>query len=114
MADKILRWYFSGQVRPLTRVDGIHTLETDYRPEKVVMNFGDSPDGNAPTVIDIKDDGVSIFADDKAASTQASKTWTTMPGNTMYEDSIISMDVYSVGQEFPGSDLTVELYLNAV
>jgi len=117
MADKILRWYIDGSIaRAKTWVGGSYKLDADYKPVRVNMSNREVGRLTLPTVIDINDDGVSIFADvgirPALLPYQTEKTWTTMNPNVIRADSLITLDIDSVCDETPCRDLTVELELD--
>lgn len=114
--DKILRWYMDGNIaRAKTEVGGAHYLDADYAPEWVHIKVRLAGKGSNPTVLDINDDGVSIFNDQPALTeNQTEKMWTTMPGDTLREKSIITLDIDRVFSEDTCRDLTVELGLRKV
>ena len=114
MADRILRWYMDGNIsRDKVEVGGTYLLEDDYVPEWVHITARLAGKGATPMVVDINDDGISIF-DTKPALTesQTEKKWTTIPGNTLREGSIITCDIDQVFSEDTCRDLTVELGLS--
>lgn len=68
-SDLTLTWYYAGLVQAgahdLRQRRGgavVHTLDADYHPVAVRVSLG-SPSVSKPVIVDIKDDGVSIFRD---------------------------------------------------
>ncbi len=114
--DKVLRWYMDGTIsRSKTEVGGTYILDADYVPEWVHLTARIAGNGSQPVVIDINDDGSSIFTDKPAITeNQTEKQWTTVPGNTLREDSIITLDIDQTFNELACRDLTVELGLRKV
>ena len=113
--DKILRWYIDGTIsRSKTEVGGTYLLDGDYVPEWVHITARLAGQGSAPLVIDINDDGVSIFTYKPALTeAQTSHKWTTIPGDTMREGSLVTLDIDETFNELACRDLTVELGLRA-
>lgn len=114
--DKILRWYIDGNIsRAKTEVGGTYYLDADYKPKWVHMTCRIAGVGSTPMMIDINDDGTSIF-DTRPSLTQnqTEKEWTTVPLTTMREESIITLDIDQVFSEDTCRDLTVELGLTQV
>ena len=111
--DKILRWYIDGNIaRTKTEVGGTYLLDKDYYPVYVNITARIAGVGSTPTVIDINDDGVSIFTYKPALTeNQTQKKWTTIPGNTLREGSIITCDIDQIFNQDTIRDLTVELGL---
>jgi len=112
----ILRWYIDGSIsRAKTWVGGSHQLDADYKPEQVNMSVRETGKITRPTLVDINDDGVSIFADMDSNPAllpyQNYKTWTTLNPKVMRKGSIITLDIDQVCEETPCRDLTVELVL---
>lgn len=115
MADRTLRWYIEGNIsRAKTEVGGTFKLDADYRPVRVNMSARIAGSGSPSLTIDILDDGVSIFSDRPALLGMTEKTWTTIPGDTIREDSIITLDIYGIDAESHSRDITVELELERV
>lgn len=114
--SKVLRWYMDGNIsRTKVQVGGAHTLEADYAPQAVCLNCRLSGVGSTPLLVDIKDDGESISTDKPALTEyQTNKKWTTIPENTMREDSVITCDIDQIFNEETCRDLTVELLLREV
>ena len=92
MADKILRWYMDGTIgRAKTEVGGTYLMDADYAPEWVHLTVRQAGHGSKPLVVDINDDGVSIFDTNPALTEyQTSHKWTTIPGDTLPEGSVIT------------------------
>lgn len=111
--NKTLRWYVEGGISKVkTEVGGKHTLDTDYRPVRVNMMARIAGDGT--TIIDINDDGATIFDDKPALGSQTEKTWTTIPRNVLRKDSIITLDIDQIPDQQGCRDLTVELELEEI
>ena len=114
--DKVLRWYIDGNIaRAKTEVGGTYYLDDDYVPEWVNITCRIYGEGSTSMVIDINDDGISIF-DDKPTLTekQTQKKWTTIPQTVMREHSEITLDIDQVFSVDTCRDLTVELGLRKV
>lgn len=116
MVDKILRWYVDGNIsRAKTQVGGVHKMDDDYRPLSVNMNVRIAGNGDVPTLIDIMDDGVSIFESQAAIlNDMTDKTWTTLKDGVLREGSIIRLDIAQTARPTTCHDLTVELELEKV
>lgn len=114
--DRVLRWYIDGTIsRAKTEVGGTHILDADYIPEWVHLTVRVVGHGNQPLVIDINDDGDSLFTDKPALTEyQTDHKWTTIPGNTLREDSVITLDIDQGFNELACRDMTVELGLRKV
>lgn len=113
MVDRILRWYIPGeQGRIEQELGGTYYLDDDYVPVWVHLTLDKSIKGARPIKIDITDDGVSIF-DEKPALVEGQENhlWTTIPGDTMREESVIKLNRDQIANIYPGEDLTVELGL---
>lgn len=114
MADKVLRWYIDGIVsRSKTEVGGTYRLDNDYYPIEVSLTCRVAGTGTEGTVIDINDDGESIFTTKPSLlphNTQ--KVWSTVGHNVIREGSIITLDIDSINNLSQCRDLTVELYLD--
>ena len=109
----ILRWYIEGGIsRVKTEVGGKHKLDKDYTPVRVNMMVRVVGSGSTSTIIDINDDGTSIFNDRPALmATHSEKTWATIPRKTLRKDSIITLDIDQIPDQQGARDLTVELEL---
>ena len=106
-----LRWYIDGNIaRTKTQVGGTYKLDRDYKPVRVNLSCRVAGTGTLPTEVDILADGVSIF-DTKPALTvyQTDKSWTTIPENTLRQDSVITLDITGISDLDTCRDLTVEL-----
>jgi len=116
MADKVLRWYIDGVIsRAKTEVGGTHILDTDYAPEWVHITVRVVGHGSQSLVVDINNDGESIFDDILALTEyQTDHKWTTIPEDTLREDSIITLDIDQGYNELACRDMTVELGLRKV
>lgn len=111
--DKVLRWYMDGTIsRSKTEVGGTYILDADYVPEWVHLTVRKNGRGDAPLIVDINDDGSSIFSDRPALTdNQTEKQWTTVPKDTLREGSIITLDIDQTFNDLACRDLTVELGL---
>ena len=116
MADKVLRWFVDGEQGGIKlEIGGTQTVEADYIPVSVHLSLRQATKGARPLKVDITDDGVSIFDDDKPAMTaESDKVWTTIPEEVIREGSILKLNRDQVADEQFGEDLTVELYLEKV
>ena len=114
--DRVLRWYIDGNIsRSKTEVGGTYGLDADYRPEWVHMTCRIAGQGTQSMVIDINDDGTSIFSDRPALyENMTEKTWTTIASNILREKSQITLDIDQVFGLDTCRDLTVELGLTQV
>ncbi len=123
MADRIIRWHIKGVLSETgvvgTDVEGqVHRLDRDYIPEDTWLRVKRASQGLEGTgiIVDINDDGVSIFGENLEAN---------LPDNTLEDTchtfsstdlvlrrgSILTLDIDQVGVEYAGKDLVVELYL---
>jgi len=114
----ILRWYIDGNIaRVKTEVGGVHTLDKDYTPESVEMTVRIAGVGSTPMILDINDDGVSIFEyayRPAITENQTEHKWTTIQPNVMREGSKITLDIDQIFSMDTARDLTVELTINEV
>jgi len=112
--DKVLRWYIDGNIsRSKTEVGGTYYLDADYCPEWVNMTCRIAGVGSTSMVIDINDDGTSIFSDRPTLTEkQVEKKWTTIPRTPMREHSLITLDIDQIFSVDTCRDLTVELGLS--
>jgi len=115
----ILRWHIPGVLSETgvvnTDVQGnAYRLDADYVPDEVWIRVKTASQGVSGTgiTLDINDDGVSIFRQNPSLpdNTQSITCNTFQPG-VLLEGSVITLDVDSVGKEYAGNDLTVELSL---
>ena len=106
-----LHWYIDGNIaRAKTQVGGTYKLDRDYKPVRVNMSCRIAGTGTTPTIVDILDDGVSIFNTMPALTPyQTDKSWTTIPEDALRQDSIITLDIVGVSDQDTCRDLTVEL-----
>ncbi len=118
MADWVLVWYISGVLS--NNVQGAnrsteYVLDDDYVPVRVSLRQKEAQAGDA-NIIDINDDGVSIFGSVKPAINQgllASDSEVFDSALTvMLKDSVVTLDVDQISGSTPGKDLTVQLELN--
>jgi len=114
--DKVLRWYMDGNIsRSKTEVGGTYWLDADYRPEWVHITCRIAGVGETSMIIDINDDGTSIFSARPALyENMTEKTWTTMPIDVLQAKSEITLDIDQVFNMDTCRDLTVELGLTQV
>lgn len=123
MADRVLTWYIH-KYSLANNVEGENistefTLDADYIPTKVIVRQKEAQTVE-PTVIDINDDGVSIFPDSTLQPTVnqglLESKWDVFDeGLTVLEEgSVITLDVDQVSSAVAGAKLTVELYLDRV
>ena len=123
MADRILRWHIKGVLSETgvkdTDVEGqAHKLDRDYIPEDTWLRVKRASQGLEGTgiIVDINDDGVSIFGEGQEASLPDNTNENTCntfssPELVLKSGSVITLDVDQVGKEYAGKDLVVELYL---
>ena len=123
MADRIIRWHIKGVLSETGAVDTdvegqAHRLDRDYIPEDTWLRAKKAPQGIDGTgiIVDINDDGVSIFGERREATLPDNATENTSntfssPSLVLREDSVITLDIDQVGKEYAGKDLVVELYL---
>ena len=121
MADRILTWHIHG-VLSETGVVGVNTAEAyvaddDYVPIRVHLQLADASSGD-PLIVDINDDGSSIFGTLKPTIGWNSN-FVTMSvfgsgPSVISKDSVITLDIDQVSGSDPGSDLTVHLELDKV
>jgi len=102
-----------------TDVEGqAHRLDADYIPTLAWVRVKHASQGLEGTgiIVDINDDGVSIFGEGQEANLPDNSTETTCntfssSGLVLKSGSVITLDVDQVGEEYAGKDLVVELYL---
>jgi len=118
MSDRVLTWHIAGVLSDNvegTNVSTEFTADDNYVPVRVLLRQKSAQAG-VNNIIDINDDGVSIFSTIKPALTQGilSTDWRVFNSSLTYieEDSVITLDVDQVSGTTPGSDLTVQLELN--
>jgi len=124
MADRILCWHIKGVLSETgvedTDVEGqAHRLDKDYIPTEVWLRVKRASQGLEGTgiIVDINDDGVSIFGEGQEATLPDNTTENTCdtfssPSLVLQDESIITLDIDQVGEEYAGKDLAVELYLD--
>jgi len=92
-----------------------YVLDEDYVPVRVVLRQKTAQGGD-PTIIDINDDGVSIFDDLKPSLNQGienSEVDNFAQALTfLAKDSVITLDVDQVSGTVPGERLMVQLELD--
>lgn len=118
MADRCLVWYIPKVLSNSvvgTNASTPYVLDEDYIPVRVVLRQKVAQGGN-PTIIDINDDGTSIFDDLKPSLAQGidgsevenfARTLTYLA-----KDSVITLDVDQVSSTVPGEKLMVQLELD--
>ena len=114
-----LTWYIAGELseRDVKGPDRgmIYRLDRDYFPKRVFMACRGLTTG-VPLIIDINDDGTSIFTDGVRASVSPVRgtSETTHFGTAktrILKDSLITLDVDQVSPISSGRELTVQLEL---
>ena len=119
MADLTLRWFVKGQMSEYgagrVEAEGAYRIPDgeDYVPVLAYLHQRVAPE-DEPTVIDINDDGVSIFNERPQLNGVQEKVWTTIDENIIRGGSVITLDIDGVSSTTPGEDLTVQLELNKV
>jgi hypothetical protein len=117
MADRILTWFIPGVLS--NNVEGTnasieYVADEDYRPVVTLMSQKEAQAGEA-NVIDINDDGVSIFGDIKPSLNQGVLTseFDVFSSSLAYiaKGSVITLDIDQISGTTPGSSLTVHLEL---
>ena len=118
MADLSLRWFVPGQLSEYgggaTQVGGADRLDRDYVAEGVLLNLRSAASGD-PTIVDINDDGTSMFGPTEKPALPddlEAHYFTAFSPNVARRGSVITMDIDQVSMETPGEDLTVQLDLN--
>ena len=112
----ILRWFIPGVLsNSIVGTQGeAYKLDKDYRATDTWVRVATNSQGERGTglTIDINDDGTSIYRENPSLpdNTQSITCNTFSPG-VLLEGSVITLDVDSVGKEYAGNDLTVELSL---
>lgn len=131
MADRILRWHIPGVLSETGVVDtdvhgNAYLMDRDYRVITTWMRVKRAPQGTGGLGIQVdinyqkpeEDEGTSIYGDGREPA---------LPDNTLdtlcntfssqdlilEEESVITLDIDRVGEEYSGKDLVVELYLEA-
>jgi len=98
-----------------TNVSTEYVLDDDYVPVRCIVRQKEAQ-GGEPTIIDINDDGTSIFGDVKPPVNQGivDTDWDVFVKTltVMEKDSVITLDVDQVSGTIPGSKLTVHLELD--
>ena len=122
-ADRILRWHIKGVLSETgvedADVEGqAHRLDRDYIPEDTWLRVKSASQGIKGTgiIVDINDDGVSIFGEGQEANLPDNTLENTCntfssSGLVLKDESVITLDIDRVGEEYAGKDLVVELYL---
>lgn len=108
----VLRWYIDGNIaRAKTEVGGVYTLDANYVPVAVDISVR-VPGTGESMILDINDDGTSIFTyRPSLTENQTEHRWTTIPENVMRKGSKVTLDIDSVFGTDTARDLTVELLL---
>lgn len=118
---RTVTWHFGGllhsgshDLRDRRGGGAAFRLSQDYYPAEVRLYVDRVPLGSA-VVVDINDDGVSIFDNrpqvDKDTNYKRHRTFKDLGREKIDKDSVLTMDVDQVGSSYPGSGLTVELDL---
>lgn len=118
MADRVLTWFVSGVLsnsKVGADVGPAYRLDANYRPVRVWLRLKSAPSG-APAVVDINDDGTSIFSSaPRIHGVEMKSTHFDVSGApTMAEGSVVTCDLDSVSSATPGTDLSVALELRKV
>ena len=112
MSDRVLTWFVEGIDRDGTTQGPTFTLDQDYGlPGRVNLQAGQAPDAD-DVIIDIKDDGVSIFTRQPRLKKGHTSDWWeefNFALSKMEKDSLVSLDVVQSGGV---KRLTVELELD--
>ncbi len=112
MSDKTLVWYLEEIQRDGTRQGPTFILDEDYGlPGVVKIHAAGAPDAD-DLIIDIKDDGVSVFTKQpRLQKTHTSDEWEefNFSLSKMEKDSLISLDVVQSGG---AKRVTVQLELD--
>lgn len=123
MADEILHWHIAGVLSETGVVDtdvhgDAYRLDKDYKVLDTWLRVKTAPQGKGGLgiQIDINDDGTSIYGEDKEPvlpDNTGETTCDTFSSKNLVlrKESIITLDVDRVGEEYSGKDLVVELYL---
>ena len=115
MADRVLVWHIPKVLS--NKVEGAnasteYVLDDDYVPVKVRLSQKVAQAGD-PNIVDINDDGVSIFGSVKPNINQGllESEWETFLSTLTYMEkgSIITLDVDQISKTTPGEKLTVSL-----
>ena len=118
MADRVLTWYIpKGLWKNVvgTNISTEYVLDDDYVPVRVLVRQKEAQSGD-PTIVDINDDGVSIFGTLKPSIAQGLLA-TEFDGfdrtlTALEKDSVVTLDVDQVSGTTPGSHLVVHLELD--
>jgi hypothetical protein len=119
MADRVLTWHIAGTLSNNvqgTNVSTEYVLDDDYLPVRVILRQKVAQSGDA-TLVDINDDGTSIFRVQPAVNQGLlSAEWNVFDSalTVMNKDSVITLDIDQVSSTTPGEDLTVQLELEKV
>ena len=119
MADRVLVWYIPGVLSENVQGVNVSTefvLDDDYAPGRVLLRQKEAQSGDA-TIIDINDDGTSIFSLRPAINQGLLETeWDVFDSTItrLEKDSVITLDVDQVSGTKPGKSLTVQLELDRV
>jgi hypothetical protein len=112
----ILHWFISGVLsNSIVGAQGeAFKLDKNYRASDTWLRVKTASQGVRGTglAIDINDDGTSIYSErpNLPDNTQSITSDTFAPA-VLLKDSVITLDIDSVGVEYAGFDLTVELTL---
>jgi hypothetical protein len=106
----ILTWYVKGNLAVDTAILPRFKLEKAMVPTKVWMHSEDAPQVQ-PVIIDINDDGTSIFTY-RPSMISTEHVSRLMGVAKIAKDSVITLDIDQTGLgQQPGKNLTVQLYL---
>lgn len=112
-----LAWFVEGQLSEYdgkTDIGAGYVLGADYKPLSVMVRAKKAP-GTDGVVIDINDDGASLFDVNPGLSNGLSKsTFHTFNVSRLAKGSIITLDLDVVGSTESGANLTVQLELEEV
>lgn len=113
MADRQLRWFVPGRLSEFgdapSEVQGVHVLDDDYEPGDTFLHQRLASTGRN-LIIDINDDGVSIFDNQPALPSGLKQhVHSTVNRVAMRKGSVISLDIDQVSATAAGEDLTVIL-----
>lgn len=108
-----LRWFISGKLSEYgggkTEVGGAHLVDegVNLKPVRVFMHTRSQTTGDA-LILDINDDGQSIFTYQPQLQGGKEKIWTTVDA-VIRGGSVVTLDIDQVSGTLPGEDLTVQL-----
>ena len=117
MATRVLVWHIPGVLSNNVVGNNVSTeyvLDDDYTAKRVILRQKVAQDGDS-TIVDINDDGASLFTLRPGISQGLLSTeWNVFadPRVVLKKDSVITLDVDQVSGTTPGSGLTVSLELD--